>query len=37
MTRLIPACAVALTLVAGSSLAQLRADLVASGLSQPVA
>ena len=37
MTKLIPACAVALTLVAGSSSAQLRADLVASGLAQPVA
>ena len=37
LTRLISACAVALTLVAGSSFAQLRADLVASGFSQPVA
>ena len=37
MTKLVPACAVALTLVAGSSSAQLRADLVVSGLAQPVA
>jgi hypothetical protein len=37
MTTLISACAIALTLVARSSFAQLRADLAASGLSQPVA
>ena len=37
MTRLIAASSVAMTLVAGPSFAQLRADVVASGLSQAVA
>jgi glucose/arabinose dehydrogenase len=37
MTRLISACAAALALVSSPGFAQLRADLIVSGLSQPVA
>ena len=37
MTRWLAACSIAFTLAAGPASAQLRADLVASGLSKPVA